>query len=260
MNPPNNENALSKPFGDAVVCSILAAVKVFVDNKNNNNGLTDPENTMSLNSLFVVKFSDLNAHFLDTDTPEEPYQPKPKANLGRLQALLQRGSLVLNMTTFQCTMFDRSDEWFLCRQRYGCPVVTELPRGLGPILIDYVVVSLQAWHYNNREKEDHFSHLMSAEKHWSRLAGLLGPGLYTTKIHLDWDEERKALVRSEDGMPIQAWALSCPRLPKIAHHITNMILNGSWDDDDTSSDDGDSKAKGTTSTTDNAKQERKPSE
>lgn len=129
------------------------------------------------------------------------------------------------------------------------------------------VVSLQAWHYSNKDNADHFSHLISAEKHWARLAGLLGPGLCTTKIHLDWDEETKALVHSEDGMPIQAWALSCSRLRKIAHHVTNMIVNGSWDDDESgsdhdesTSDDDISKAKEATSTTDTAGKKRKLSE
>ena len=46
-------------------------------------------------------------------------------------------------------------------------------------------------------------------------------------------------LRSDDGMPIEAWSLPCTDLPKITHHVTNMIVNGSWDDDEGSSDDED---------------------
>jgi hypothetical protein len=41
-------------------------------------------------------------------------------------------------------------------------------------------------------------------------------------------------------MLIEAWALPCTDLPMITHHVTNMIVNGSWDDDEGSSDDEES--------------------
>lgn len=251
LDPPDDEMFLSKPFGDAVVCSILAALKDFVDS----GGLADTEKKTSLDSLFVQKFSALNPHFLDQGFPEK-YKAVPKANLGRLQALLQQVSLALNHTAFQCSLFDRSNQWFLTSSRITSPVVAQFPDVLGPILIDYVVVCLQAWHYNNREKAGHLSHLCAAEKHWARLVSLIGLGLYMTKIRLDWDEEKKILVRSEDGMPIQAWALCCTELPKITHHVTNMIVNGSWDDTESSDDEG-SNAEGAVCSTDNVKKRKK---
>lgn len=48
LNPPSDEDALSKAFGGGVVCSVLAAAKDFTDN-----GLTGTD----MDSLFVQKMS-----------------------------------------------------------------------------------------------------------------------------------------------------------------------------------------------------------
>jgi hypothetical protein len=172
LDPPNDEDALSRSFGDTVVCSVLAAAKDFFDN-----GLTGT----NLDSLFLETFAGLNAHYLDRGAPEN-HLPNPKANLDRLQALMQQGLLALNHATFDCSLFARHNQWFLTRSRTSPPAFAEVSEELSAILLDYVVVSMRAWHYSHRNDQHRFE--LCAEKFWSRLSGLLGPGIYTTPFAL----------------------------------------------------------------------------
>jgi len=105
LNPPQDDDDLSAPFGDSIVSSVLAAVKHFVQS-----GMPGDSD---LSQLFITEYNKLITHYLAT----EGFAPdlKPVSNLGRLQALVENGALELNISAFDCSLFSRQNEWFLWR-------------------------------------------------------------------------------------------------------------------------------------------------
>lgn len=221
VNPPEaEEDSLSCAFGDAVVCSILAAAKRFADNSMEGD---------NLDALFTDRYRNLNTHYLDL--PGFRHQLNPASNLGRLQTLMEQGVLSLNTAAFEGSLFARQDEWFLTRARTDHSTTSSdmrLPVVLNELLVDFVVTSLQLWHHTHPTEAEHCE--LMAEKHWSTLSDLLGPRL--RRVNLDWDDDKQILSRSDDGMPIGAWAMACRDLAGITKHVTNKVLSGSWDDNE----------------------------
>ena len=96
----SNFTKMSGPVGDAVACSLLVAVRSFVEA--NFQG-------KSLDELFSEKYLTLRTGFLSRGANT----PKPFSNLVLLEQLISEGSLTVNPDTFDCDLFRNSDKWFL---------------------------------------------------------------------------------------------------------------------------------------------------
>lgn len=208
---------MTGPIGDAVTCCVLAAMQSFIQSKSNAG-----DKGQSLDELFEEKYGGLKVGYLG----EEGTKPrKAFSNLSQMQTLIEGGTLSLNQLAFDCELFRRSDMWFLTTER-----VVELGHSQGDTelanrLIEYIVNSVKTWHEKNPDSLDEIELSRSA---WEKILKMLGPHSHRLRSkELEFAAARNnELVVSDDGILLEAFAVSCKELKKVEIAVRNWIYYG----------------------------------
>lgn len=211
---------MSAPVGDSVACCLLAAVKLFL--------LDGEQEKGSLRENFFTIYDSLKSSFLgpDADTP------RSYANdLSGLEDLIRSRVLPVKIEAFECEMFIRQNKWYLTMER---PLA--LLKGdddMANHVIDSLVNKVVRWHENRRQLLPDVDTLKEAPKSqasWNELLYTIGPFRSRLRgIDLEFDEKSNTLVRSDDGIPFETWAVSCEALPDYVRHAKQWIATGESD-------------------------------
>lgn len=226
----DNWSKMSAPIGDAVVCSVLYAVKVFVEG----------EKSGSVDDFFQQAYGSLRTGYLAEGTPT----PKSYSSLGHLQSLIAEGAIRVNRSAFDCELFRRFGLWFLTMER-----ALKLAKGdeeLGKCLITFVIDKVRKWHEENPASMDEIEESREA---WSRLMGILGPfreRLRLVELCENTNDSSHVTVKvTDDGILFESWAISCADFKETVSGVRNWMLTGSpFVDADASDSDNESQGEG----------------
>jgi hypothetical protein len=204
-HPPEDFAGMSKPFGDAVVFSVLGAIHEW-----HIGGRVG-----DLDGFFSSQFHSIHSNFID-----EPRSPESR--LTNLQVSIESGELTINPNTFNCKLFENSHRWYFTTERLPTAASNVDDKAAGQAQIDFVVDSLRVWHTANPNQDCEYPQAVHA---WRVLGNLFGNPLKT--IELEFDEETGELKRVDDGISISVWAQSCKDLPGILKQVQNLQASGS---------------------------------
>jgi hypothetical protein len=207
---------LSVPFEDAVASSILLATKTFL--KQDRQG--------KLDEIFVDIYENrMKTNYL----PEESRRPETHAMLKHLQTLVVEGVLPVKLETFNCELFCRCDLWYLTGERANTTLVED-QQDMAAQLIDLITNDIKEWH---KEHPGSTQSLSASETAWRTLVQCLGPYGHRLKaIALDWNEEDGNMEVAEDGIKLEAWAVSSSNLPLLLKQVQRTIATGPSTDPD----------------------------
>ncbi|CAB9510491.1 expressed unknown protein [Seminavis robusta] len=156
---------MSIPIGDSAACCLLAAVKLFL--------LDGEQEKGSLREIFFTKYNSLKSSFLgpDVDTP------RAYANdLSGLEDLIRSRVLPVKIAAFECEMFMRQNKWYLTMER---PLA--LLKGddvMANHVVDYVINKVVRWHENRLQLLPDVDTLKEARKSqasWNEVLYTIGP-------------------------------------------------------------------------------------
>lgn len=148
---------MTAPYGDSVACSMLLAIKSFVNE--NFEGF-------SLDSRFAATYRRLRTGFLPLGTNT----PQPYSNMGPPQGMIVSGELSVNMAAFNCHLFQKHDLWFATAER--ATVLAKSDEKLAKELMAFVVEQVKTWHEANPES---MTEKEGSRKAWEVLRKTLGP-------------------------------------------------------------------------------------
>ena len=217
---PRDGSTLSKPFGDAVIHSVLVAARDL---------LMEGSEKQSLDNLFKTRFKRIKTDHIGGE------ERNPTSQLGALEELLRNGSLTINPEAFKCKLFRNSHLWYFTTEPMPSGVVdpTIAEPALVSAAIRFVVGCLCLWHTAN---PDHTEKELPQSRHaWSVLVVLLGKRLRS--VLLDANEETGEVEPCEDGTSIEVWACTCKDLPRVLQQVENMLASRSLLDDERSESD-----------------------
>jgi hypothetical protein len=210
---PLDFSCMCKPFGDAVVVSVLCAANTWKER-----GGSD-----TLDDHFKTHFAAIHTNFLIS-------APSPVSRLSKLQGHLESGLVSINDDAFGRKLFENSNRWFFTTERVPSNPILEY--GIEEVLIQFIVSHLSAWHVAN--VNDAGEEYQNSVEAWRILAHMFGPSLQS--IRLEDNEDNGILVRSQDGTGIQVWATTCKDLPSILKQVQNLLASGSaFDETDSGS-------------------------
>ena len=208
---------MSIPIGDAVACSMLAAVKSFVEG-----GLEED----SLSEIFSRKYSELKSSFLGIDVK----RPESYSNdLRKLETLIRNNVLPMKLDAYECEIFWRQNKWFLTLER---PLsLVDGDDEMADFVCNYVIQSVKEWHEANLQMlhsdTNSLNEISASQRAWKQLLRSLGPFCFRLKnVDFEFDEKSSSLTRSDDGIPFESWALSCETLPRIVCEAEEWITSG----------------------------------
>jgi hypothetical protein len=207
---------LSVPFGDAVASSILLAIKTFLEQ----------DRQGKLDEIFVDIYENrMKTNYL----PDETSRPEAHAMLKHLQTLVVEGVLPVKLETFDCEFFRRCDSWYLTGERANTTLVED-QQDMAAQLIDLITNDIKEWHKEHPGSTQTFP---ASEKAWRTLVQCLGPYGHRLKaIALDWNEEDGNMEVADDGIELEAWAVSSSNLPLLLKQVQWTIATGSSTDPD----------------------------
>lgn len=201
---------MSAHFGDAVSCSVLYAVKLWVDG--GSTGTLDP--------FFQQVYSMLRTSHLEPGTNT----PRGYSDLTPLQTLIESGSLQVTQTAFDCELFRRVGKWFLTHERDA--QLSDADADLAQCLLTFVVNKVSTWHTHNPSSLHEIEESRNA---WLQLLQIMGPFRYKLQS-VELIEETNGsdvIVKiAEDGLLFELWAVSCPVLSTTVIGVRNCIATG----------------------------------
>eukprot|EP00543_Licmophora_paradoxa_P008182 CAMPEP_0202456810 /NCGR_PEP_ID=MMETSP1360-20130828/13980_1 /ASSEMBLY_ACC=CAM_ASM_000848 /TAXON_ID=515479 /ORGANISM="Licmophora paradoxa, Strain CCMP2313" /LENGTH=425 /DNA_ID=CAMNT_0049076729 /DNA_START=35 /DNA_END=1312 /DNA_ORIENTATION=+ len=213
-NDVRNWTKMTGPIGDAVTCSLLAAIQSFTE--------SNAEGGPNLDKLFEEKYGELKIGYLG----EAGIKPRRSfSKLSQLQSLIEIGTISVNQAALNCELFRRSDKWFLTTER----AVEVLPDDtkLADCLIDYIVNSIKTWHEKNPDSLDEIEESRLA---WKKVLKMLGPHrqrLQSKELEFITGRQNEQLVvASDDGIQLEAFAVSCKDLKKMEIAVRKWIYYG----------------------------------
>ena len=220
-NPEAGTGRMSRSVGDAVVVSLLLAIKQFVES-----GFTRVLDELFCENCRLISPALIPHEMKETGVPQEQI-PKniegmsPYSNLTSLEASIRQGVVRINMDKFHCRFFALRAEWFLSTERVRA--LSPGDRDLAEAIVSFVVDSLKKFYHKSEETEYHDS-----EVHWNTLIRRMGPfrGLLTA-IRLEMDDCGN-IIQSPKGLPLKAWASSCAEMERIDSAVAKKIMTGSW--------------------------------
>ena len=202
---------MSKPFGDAVVLSVLCAVNTW--KKIGGSG--------ALDDYIKTHLEAIHADF---------HSPSAVSRLTRLEDLLKSSIISINDDAFNCKLFQNSNRWYLTTERL--PSKPTFEDGMADVLIQFIVGCLSVWHKaNGNDPGDEYRNSVEA---WRVLTNMLGRPLQSIQLE---ENENGILERTQDGTSIQVWAETCRDLPIILKQVQNLLASGSvFDETDSGSE------------------------
>ncbi|KAL3939444.1 MAG: hypothetical protein SGARI_001369 [Bacillariaceae sp.] len=182
---------MTAPYGDSVACSMLLAIKSFVD---------DNFEGDSLDNRFAAAYRKL--------------------------PMIASGELSVNMAAFNCHLFRKHDLWFVTAER--ATVLAKSDDKLAKKLIAFVVEQVMTWHGANPGS---MTEKVGSRKAWEVLMKTLGPFRELLRsIELSRGKDMK-ISENEDGLQFEIWAMGCPELTKIVQRVHVWISTGSLNSD-----------------------------
>lgn len=211
---PQDFSCMSKPFGDAVVLSVLCAVNTW--KKRGGSGPLDDH--------FKAHLEAIHTDFLID-------APSPVSRLTKLEGLLKSGIVSINDDAFSCKLFENSNCWFFTTERL--PSKPTFEDGMEEVLIQFIVSNLSVWHKANGN--DPGEECQDSVEAWRILTNMFGRSLQS--IRLEENDNNGILACSQDGTSIQVWAETCRDLPSILKQVQNLLASGSvFDETDSGSE------------------------
>ena len=202
---------MSRPVGDSVACSLLVAVKRFVDEGGSH----------SLDETFQQVYKSLRTCLL-----RHEHVLLPHSSLGRLEDLIRREIVHVKESAFHCPFFQNSSQWYLSMER--ALALTPEDGDSAAEIVRFVVDSVIQWFQKHPDDMGDDERDFSAE--WQTLGISMGPFHRDLKqIRLSSDNNNH-VVQSTDGVELEAWACACGALPIILAKVRRKIETGSFDD------------------------------
>lgn len=202
---------MSPPLGDSVTASLLSAIESLVKKANED---------YSLDELFKEKYEELHMTFLPNEAPPKPYS----SGLEMLMQLIKNGVVPMNMDAYDSGLLAQQGNWFLTFERAYELMPDDAE--LADVIVAYIEQAVQTWHTKNSKNCDYEESDDSACA-WSGLVKMLGPfrHLLANKQY-DVDSKTGDITATEDGIPFQALAVSCPELPGFVVKARQLVATG----------------------------------
>jgi hypothetical protein len=216
---PEDGSSLSKPFGDAVMLSVLLAAR----------DLMQDDYEHSLDNAFKERFKGIKTYYIGGE------ERNPASQLGALEDMLRNGSLKVNPDAFECKLFRNSHLWYFTTERMPSGVVdpTIDEPALVSAAIRFVVGSICLWHTAN---PNHTQKEFPQSRHaWTMLLVLLGKKFQS--VRLEENEQTDEVEPCDDGTSIEVWACTCKDLPQVLNQVENLLASRSLFDDEGSESD-----------------------
>lgn len=197
---------------------VVTAVKSFVDG--GYNGVLD--------DLFAEQYRNFKTVFLSAQMDS----PSAHSDLSRLQALVEKKKLHINEDAYDCELFKRQNLWFLTTER---PLrLVEGDDLIAESLVTFVVDTVKNWHEQN---PDMLQERDGSKLAWKQLLTIFGRFQFKLKIlYLEYGQDEKSLALTDDGIPLETFAVSCGDMPQCLQSVRRWIATGDLESDTTNNE------------------------